>query len=134
MDRSDERNSLMLALCDEPSSRILKLVFADFLDDNGECGDALRWASRSDKWPGFLKSVTGRFSSWLPCWMWGKGFGRKQNRISWFIPKKLAFFVKTYPDEVSRHLTPMSAWDALIVGYQAAKIARMINSRGSLRK
>lgn len=62
-----ERDALLAAVCENPFCKTTKLVFADYLDENGECGQAMRWAVKNGKRPRrWLGAVMPDFWYWRP--------------------------------------------------------------------
>lgn len=47
----NDKESLLEAIRLEPQNKTPKLVYADWLDENGQCGLAMRWAAKMGRWP-----------------------------------------------------------------------------------
>jgi uncharacterized protein (TIGR02996 family) len=126
--------ALLDTVCEQPTNATAKLVLADWLDENGYCGESMRWASRWGKNPSQAEGdwATGMLVDNPPSgWYFGIS-GSNESRRADVVPHCI-FGVKIGRPDTPEYLcvpykTPSQAWLAFIVAfgeaYKRSKIGR----------
>jgi uncharacterized protein (TIGR02996 family) len=70
-----ELKALLDTVCERPTDATAKLVLADWLDENGYCGESMRYAVARDKCPLILIPGAGH------CWLNAIKYRRDKNRF-----------------------------------------------------
>jgi uncharacterized protein (TIGR02996 family) len=122
-----ELKTLLATVCDKPTDATAKLVLADWLDENGYCGEAMRWAS---KW---RKNPSQEEGGWNRIMMIGEKlptgwfFGIARRGESWradVVPGCVFGINIERPDTQNTNClpykTPLQSWLAFIVAFDEA--------------
>jgi uncharacterized protein (TIGR02996 family) len=130
----NERDALLAMVCQRPFCGATKLVFADWLEEHGECGEAIRWAVRNRRRP---INSTQRDVCWG--WWWGLASAHIVRGTANSLPDCLMFgpdgLKRDRESQMYRHWrstgfdTQDKAWNAFIVAFAAAHAQGKIGRR-----
>lgn len=124
---ADERTLLLQAVCLHPTDATAKLVFADWLDEHGEVGESMRWATKNQKRPcgsSILASLVDQPFSWSWCFV-----AHYVESLPLSIYKQLKRYQITSVTGHRRHYPSQEfAWNdfiqAFAVAYAAGKVGK----------